>query len=206
MKAAVRQEIKTTLKLLEQAYIDAESRKLFSRVVELSEFQQASVVAAYLSMPSEANTRSALVTSFTQAKRIFIPKVIGKNPADLVMMELPNLDTIESFPLSKWGIPEPTKDMVSNAPDGTYSGLIDLVLVPGVAFDRTGGRIGHGKGYYDCFIDRLCVENSKQGKPAPTLVGIALEEQIVESCPLEEHDKILDYVVTPSETIICNQH
>lgn len=64
----------------------------------------------------------------------------------MVMLPVASAQEIDSFPRSKWGIPEPELD--PEKPDGTYSGKIDVVIVPGVAFDEGCNRLGHGKGYY----------------------------------------------------------
>ena len=79
-------------------------------------------------------------------------------------------------------------------------GIIDLVIVPCVAFDSACGRLGHGKGYYDCFLSRLRASNAALSGPVPALVGLALDEQLVEAIPSEAHDQRLDFVVTPTTT------
>ena len=67
----------------------------------------------------------------------------------MVMVRVNSLLDIENFPKSKWGIPEPTDEYIRDHPDVTGTpGAIDVVLVPGVAFDRNCARLGHGKGYY----------------------------------------------------------
>jgi 5-formyltetrahydrofolate cyclo-ligase len=69
-----------------------------------------------------------------------------------------------------------------------YSGEIDLIIIPAVAFSTVCTRLGHGKGYYDCFIERVTKSRNEQGKAKPFLVGVALDEQIVEDIPVEAHD------------------
>lgn len=63
----------------------------------------------------------------------------------MIMCEMGSLDEVHAMPKNKWGIPEPPAE---GREDGVYCGLIDLVLVPGVAFDSSTNRLGHGKGYY----------------------------------------------------------
>jgi 5-formyltetrahydrofolate cyclo-ligase len=74
--------------------------------------------------------------------------VTGPKPGDLVMLPVGSAQEIDAFPRSKWGIPEPDLPDDVAAVDGTYSGMIDLVVVPGVAFDARCNRLGHGRGYY----------------------------------------------------------
>lgn len=73
---------------------------------------------------------------------------------------------------------------------------IVAMIIPGLAFDTTGRRIGYGKGYYDIYIDNLPNKNTP-------LVGVCFDEQIVEAVPTEENDQLVDYVVTPTRIIKC---
>ncbi|KAJ1942745.1 hypothetical protein FBU59_003110 [Linderina macrospora] len=97
------------------------------------------------------------------------------------MVELRGKEDLESLAKNKWGIPEPAKDRV-----GVDAGVLDFVLVPGVAFDRNGNRCGHGKGYYDRFLET----NPKVFKCA-----VCLDEQVVENVPTDEFDKTPDIVI-----------
>jgi 5-formyltetrahydrofolate cyclo-ligase len=98
-------------------------------------------------MSGEIDTKHIIQKCFEGGKRVFIPKVVGKLPEDMRMFELQSMDQIESFPKNKWGIPEPPKSLI-NLEEEPYLGIIDTVFVPGVAFTRSGARLGHGKGYY----------------------------------------------------------
>lgn len=73
----------------------------------------------------------------------------------------------------------------------SFLGGLDLVIVPGVAFTSNGGRLGHGKGYYDSFLHLLTKEQAHK----PTTVALAFKEQIVEEVPLHEHDVKIDYIL-----------
>eukprot|EP01035_Chromulina_nebulosa_P022062 gene22062-28558_t len=97
---------------------------------------------------------------------------------------------MNSFVKNQWGIPEPSLDYIQSHPDVTESGVIDLVIVPGVGFDKHCARLGHGKGYYDCFLSKL-LQSVKT-------IGVALDEQLVDVVPMDDHDRILDYLFTPS--------
>ncbi|NLM78623.1 MAG: 5-formyltetrahydrofolate cyclo-ligase [Ruminococcaceae bacterium] len=89
------------------------------------------------------------------------------------------------------GIPEPPQESRRTRPPP-----LDLILVPGLAFDRKGNRIGWGKAYYDGLLARL---------PASTLrVGIAYDFQIMEELPADEHDQPLDALMTPSDWFYCS--
>lgn len=74
-----------------------------------------------------------------------------------------------------------------------FLGGLDLVIAPGVAFTKTGGRLGHGKGYYDSFFKKLATIQEKSAFK----VGLALQEQVLDEVPLSDHDVILDMVLYP---------
>jgi len=157
-------------------------------------------VCVYLSMPSgEIDTHTLVREAFRQGKRVFVPRVVGKNPPDMRMVEVSSVDEISSFPMSPWGIPELSLDETLRREDGTYCGDIDLVICPGVAFDQSGRRLGHGKGYYDCFLARLFASLKDRGRPRTTTIGIGLREQLLPlaTIPMDSLDMFLDWVVTP---------
>jgi 5-formyltetrahydrofolate cyclo-ligase len=146
-------------------------------------------------MNNEINTLPIVKNAFDNNKRVFIPKVLGSQSDELVLYELSNYNEIDTFPKSKWGIPEPTLDMINSKPDGINMNIIDMIVVPGVAFDKKCGRVGHGKGYYDCLLERI---NNFNSSPVIT-IGLALNEQLInEEVPKEHHDISLNYVITPS--------
>ena len=148
-KAAIRAQIKDVLNVLSNEEIEDRSSAIFKRIISMNEFLSSSSICLYLSMPTgEVQSYVLLQNSFENKKRVFIPKVMGKNSEDLKIFELHNYAMIDDFPRSKWGIPEPPKDFVQKSVDATYLGLIDCVIMPGVAFDSRCARIGHGKGYY----------------------------------------------------------
>lgn len=157
-------------------------------------------------MPCEIQTYSIVRHALLHGKRVFIPKVIGKQPNDMIMYELISHDMLESFTKNKWGIPEPPLPAISVVTDSdgnvnyndAYLDEIKSIIVPGVAFDNYCGRIGHGKGYYDCFLDKIrkhCIDTNKD---TPLKIGLSLEQQIFDHVEMEKHDQYLDYVITPS--------
>jgi len=194
----IRKDIKTRLKTLTQQYVEEQSGIIANKLESMPSFQSSECFSIYLAMSGEVATKNILETGFATGKRIFIPKITGKNSKDIFKLEVNSMEMIESFPKNNWGIPEPTLEMMEATEDGVHAGVIDLIILPGVAFDRTGGRIGHGRGYYDCLVERITLANQEKGRSPPLLVGLALDEQIVDKVPMEEHDRVLDAIVTPS--------
>ncbi len=116
------------------------------------------------------------------------------------MLHVTSVSDVLGLPRGKWGIPEPGNVYVEGADAGslraTHSSItpsLDLILVPGVAFDTRCWRLGHGKGYYDIFLQSL----RSFSKPAAA-VGLCLDEQMVECVPRTDYDQQLDVLVTPT--------
>ncbi len=87
-----------------------------------------------------------------------------------------------------YGILEPTKQ------NNHVSNNIDLIIVPGIGFDASGNRLGHGKGYYDRLIEK---------NPKAALIALAYDFQIIESIQAKSHDKQVDIIISEKQTIIC---
>ena len=148
-KALIRKHIKEVLQVLPDDDIVQKSSAVLQRLCGMKEYRDSKSICLYLSMPAgEVQSYRILQDAFDNGKRVFIPKVTGKNSPDLKIFELSTYSMIEEFPKSKWGIPEPPKEFSDKAVDATYLSLVDCVILPGVAFDSQCARVGHGKGYY----------------------------------------------------------
>ena len=150
-KTCMRHGIKRVLRSLSREYIERESASCCQRLVSLCAYRESRYVCTYLSMPTELQTKPIVesVFNYTPPKSMCIPKVLGVNSEDMIMVDMPSLDALNSCEKNKWEIPEPPHfDSEGKVVDATLSGMIDLVIVPGVAFDSVGHRLGHGKGYY----------------------------------------------------------
>ena len=140
----------------------------------------------YLGFGSEINTIKYVEDFLNEGKKIIIPYTDMKNK---VMYGI-EVNTLDGLKKNKFGILEPTDtSKIFNKED------IDLVIMPGVAFDRSGNRIGYGGGYYDKF---LCEMSSD----IPT-IALAYNIQILEEVPSEKHDIKVGMVITEKETIKC---
>lgn len=96
-------------------------------------------------MPFELQTQQLIHSALKSGKRVFIPKVLGKESSQMTMVPIESFEEIEAFPKNAWGIPEP---IVESATSDEALISIDLIIVPGVAFSMNFDRLGHGKGYY----------------------------------------------------------
>jgi 5-formyltetrahydrofolate cyclo-ligase len=151
LKKQIRTDIKSVLARYTADRIASESALTSMRALASAQYKRCSALSIFLSMPREVQTSQIIASAIADGKRVFIPKVLGPKPRDMVMVEINSLEEIDSFPKSAWGIPEPV--LGSEFVDGTHLGVIDCVFVPGVAFDRRCGRLGHGRGYYGTLPD-----------------------------------------------------
>jgi 5-formyltetrahydrofolate cyclo-ligase len=150
VKQSIRKAIKRKIGLLSELDILTFSDIIAAKVIASSFFQSAAVVCAYLPMVREVQTEKILCAAFAAQKKVFVPKVIGTNPEDMIMCQIFNMEEILSMPRTQWGIPEPSTDgdNLKIVMDASSLNTVDLVICPGVAFDDQCRRLGHGKGYY----------------------------------------------------------
>ena len=146
----------------------------------------------FLSTRSEIDTQSMLETALKDGKRVFVPKVYGQG---LVFYNV----TSAEGPWEKgaFGIREPAGG--GESPSALPAALEDfpaLIVVPGLAFDKNGNRLGKGGGYYDRFLGELDTEGRHYAA-----LGLCMDFQIAGSVPAGEKDKKMDWVLTQNEII-----
>lgn len=170
-----------------QQWLDA-SDSIQRKVMEIDELAAASRVHCYVSMEHdrEVCTLALLERLAYERKELFMPYI--EEGRMLSALYHPG----HSFIISKKGPPTPDPLVLS------CEERFDAVIVPLVGFDRSGGRIGYGKGWYDRFLDRLAQQGIR-----PVTIGLAFSFQAVASVPCDPWDQKLDYVVTENETLNC---
>ncbi|MEO6021859.1 MAG: 5-formyltetrahydrofolate cyclo-ligase [Burkholderiales bacterium] len=167
----------------------ASSDRIARRVIELPGFRQADVVLAYVSFGSEFDTTDFVRATLAHGKILLLPRVNRqKRRLDLFRVADPAKDLISGT----WNIREPDPERCPSWNDET----VDFVLVPGVAFDAQGNRLGYGGGFYDCLLEDL--------GPFPSLIAAAFASQVVDRVPTEEHDIAVDVVVTEEKNFVRN--
>ena len=138
-------------------------------------FQTARTICLYNSLPDEVDTAMLLAKALLMGKRVLLPKVVGDE------LEL-RIHTPGSLLSGAYGIMEPTGELF---PVESYH-EIDLAIIPGVAFDRLGARLGRGKGYYDRLLSQM---------PNAYKIGICFPFQLLERLPSEPHDVLMNEVI-----------
>lgn len=197
-KKALRKSIGAALSALSPPELVAQSAACLAHLRELPAFTTCRSASIYLPMDGgcEVDTYPILAELLSRGARVAIPRVTGPQPEDMRMLRVASLEQAKSLPRTKWGIPEPDDTIAATMEDATEATDLTLLLVPGMGFDAKCGRLGHGRGYYDCFISR------QRTLPRPrseqlVVVGLCLAPQLVEEVPMGELDQRLDYVVTP---------
>ncbi|XP_037035108.1 5-formyltetrahydrofolate cyclo-ligase isoform X2 [Bradysia coprophila] len=204
-KKLLRAEIKKVLASMTKEDQAKQSASITHQITSMEIFKQSSRVSVYLSTDGEVSTKELLNVMFEEKKEVFVPSYSGKT---MKMVKINDIEDYESLPLTKWNIKQPRAgDSRENA---NLTGGLDLILLPGVAFTKSGGRMGHGMGYYDKYIQGLfdtCPGraapnewrgnlNGKMNEKKTILIGLAFKQQVVENVPIDETDILLDSVIT----------
>ncbi|KAJ5645818.1 5-formyltetrahydrofolate cyclo-ligase [Penicillium lividum] len=192
-KRDLRKRMRETLQLMPTALINQQSGVATSQFLTLPEYQNAKNIAVYLSMPTgELSTGSIVRDALARGKNVYIPYIHTVEKTSVMdMLPLESMTEYESLQPDKWGIPSLQPDQVAGRRNGLTENGLDLIVMPGMAFDREFRRLGHGKGYYDHFLTRY----SMLSKKMPFLVALSLQEQMVEEIPVMAHDWRVDALV-----------
>jgi len=179
-KAALRRLCLRRRQTLSPPAVAAASREIRQRVLALEEYLQARLVHTYVSsIANEVDTCELIQRCLEQDKRVVVP-VVRRGTRVLAHVEIEGLEQLKP---DAWGILSPVSGRELAPADLER---IELVVTPGVAFDRQGHRLGLGGGYYDRFLNNI---------RAPK-VGLIYDCLLVEEIPLEQHDALVDVVVT----------
>lgn len=187
-KSAVRQDMKRRRDGMSLNKVLSLSRDVEDRLFECKSFTACQHVMFFLSFGNEVRTDEMIKRALRDQKQVYVPRLLKK----LKQMEICRITSMDQkFELGSYGIREPFKKnsrVVSPA-------IIDAVIAPGLAFDRSGGRLGFGGGYFDRFF--------KQLRDKALRFGVAYEFQVVELMPLGFWDERVKTIFTENETINC---
>ncbi len=189
-KLALRQRIIAARDNLTPTLRVRSSKHIVDQICSLAIYKTARTVLGYLNFGSEAASEAWIRQALTDGKRVLLPRV-NKASKRLELFEVKDLDS--DVAAGAYGIREP---VVERCERFEALGEIDLILMPGVAFDREGGRLGYGGGYFDKLLAHL--------PHRPVLIAGAFAMQVVAEVPQESTDHKIDWLVTENETIRCN--
>lgn len=162
------------------------------RLLLLPELCAARRVMSYVSFGTEVPTQQLLAALLKQEKTVVVPYCRGEE------LELFHLQEFSELSPGVHGILEPRRNL-QNAKKKINPSDLDVILVPGLAFDRQCFRLGRGAGYYDKFLAQF----SALQKP-PTTIGLSYQCQMVEHVPREAHDQKLQFVITENQIFRAN--
>jgi 5-formyltetrahydrofolate cyclo-ligase len=180
VKKSIREQAHANRKAQENK--DELSQIICRKFAELPEFARAKYILAYLDVRTEVRTRHYLATLLDSGRRIAVPYCVSD------VLELFLLESMDELAIGMFKILEPKAELRELAGKRVDIREIDLIMVPGVAFDRRGARMGHGFGYYDKLLEHA--------RPDAPLVALAFECQIFREIPTQAHDIFMDKIIT----------
>lgn len=176
MKATVRKEILNERKAMSKEDVQNLSSKIQEYLLEWNFYKKSKGIMAYMDFRNEVKTDKIINSSLENRKTLVLPKSI-KETITILPCIVKSADDLE---LGTYGIMEPNDKNIADI------NTIDMVLVPGVAFDKDGYRLGYGAGYYDRFLQEY----------KGIKVGLCFELQRVDDVYRDEHDISMDYLIT----------
>ena len=191
MKQAIRQRIIADRAALAQATRVRLSDEISARILHLPQYQAARCVLGYMNFGAEFDSAPWVAQALTGGKTVLLPKV-NRATHELDVYHVHDLHT--QLAPGAYGIREPLPQHCRVA----QLDEVDFVLLPGVAFTRSGARLGYGGGYYDKLIARLDARSE-----IPLLVAAAFALQVVADIPQNATDRKVHWLVTEHETIAC---
>ena len=159
--------------------------KIIKKLINSEEYNKARGIFTYIGFGSEIDTKIIIEDALKLGKEVYVPKIFNKE------MILIRIDSLENLVKSSYGILEP----IGEENDFDINKL-DLIVMPGVAFDEEFNRLGYGAGYYDKFLDKNNLKCSK--------IALAYELQVLDNLEVEEHDKKVDQIITEKRRIVNN--
>lgn len=185
-KRIIRKEMIKLRDLLGQAEIDRRSKLIQKYILSLESYQLASLIMSYVSFRSEVDTKNLIQTALHDKGRVVVP-LCQPEGYELLPCEIESFEELIS---GTWGILEPSKpckNIVKHCE-------IDIVIIPGLSFDRNFNRLGYGAGYYDRFLPQL--------RRSAVKIGIAYDFQLTDSLPVGSHDITMDCIITESGILL----
>jgi 5-formyltetrahydrofolate cyclo-ligase len=180
----VKKEIRKQLLAARDSILPAQrttkSREIEERLFSLLEFKSARVVMFFASFRSEVETGPMIRRTLVDGKRVVLPRVKNKG---LALFEIKDID--KDVSPGAWGIPEPRESVPARIED------VDLIIVPGAAFDEHGNRLGYGAGFYDRLLPAF----------RRMTIALAFEAQILPQVPVSSHDIPVKKIVTEKRII-----
>lgn len=176
MKKEIRKTILAKRKALSTEVLETNSKVISEKVMAHPKYQAADTVFAYIDAKGEVQTKALIEDAWNKGKTVVVPKVHGD------IMKFYKIASYDDLEAGDFGIQEPKAEC-----DEVTVSEKSIVIMPGVAFDRKGNRIGYGKGYYDKYFSQY---------PEVYKIAIAFSMQTVDEIPADEFDIKANCVIT----------
>ena len=187
-KEKLRKEILTKRKNIDIVEKEKMDKKILDEFYENKYYREAKNIFIYISYDSEINTKGIINEALKDNKKIYVPRTEFKTR----FMDAVEITSLDNLIESEYGILEPSIEEPHIEPNE-----LDLIVVPGVAFDRNGGRMGYGAGFYDRYFKRISKDRIKK----IAKLALAYDFQILEKVPMNEQDVPVNYIITEREFI-----
>lgn len=185
-RQVIRNQMRAMRRRLEPKFVSTVSAAVQQEALNLDEWQKAENICCYLAMPVEIQTDAIIARSRAVGKQLFVPAYM-----QTMRKYAPAFfDPDDEVALGRFNILEPVN------PKWIKAHKIDLVFVPGLAFDRHGGRLGHGGGYYDQLLSQTPLRCACK-------VGLAFDFQLCRNLPLRKGDIQMNIIITESTVLRC---
>jgi len=182
-KQALREKTLRRLRRQPESSRNKKSQAIGRRLFRTRQYRRARRLLCYAAIGGEVQTRGILERALSDGKKVFVPVVTDKSRRHMVVAQVKDLEK-DLAHQGHYGIAHPLKLSSREISPGT----LDLVILPGVAFDGQGNRLGRGGGYFDRFLERVPARIPR--------VGLAFRFQVVAKLPSEAHDQPVDRVIT----------
>lgn len=189
LKNKLREALKAKRNSLSDDEMVRMSKVIKDQILGLDIYKSSSNILSFISFPKEVDTKELIKSALDCQKNIYAPRVGNKN------MDFYKINNLEDLITSKFGVSEPIPN-----PNNLFLLNEDrlkeknIMIIPGLAFDSMGNRLGYGKGYYDEYLSRDYAKNFIK-------IAVAYDFQIIDEVPTDEYDIPVDFIVTPSTII-----
>ena len=187
-KKTLRKELLTKRKNIDVIEKEEMDKKILNKFYESKYYRESKNIFIYISYDSEINTKEIINKSLIDNKKIYVPRTEFKTR----LMDAVEITSLDDLIESEYGILEPSIDEPHIEPNE-----LDLIVVPGVGFDRNGGRMGYGAGFYDRYFKKISKDKMKK----IVKLALAYDFQILEDVPMNEQDVPVNYIITEKEFI-----
>ena len=187
-KKMLRKEILTKRNNIDIVEKEKMDRKIRDKFYKSKYYMESKKIFMYVSYDSEINTKEIINKALMDNKKVYVPRTEFKTR----LMDAVEITSLENLIESKYGILEPSTEEPYINPNE-----LDLIVVPGVAFDRNGGRVGYGAGFYDRYFKKISKDRIKKIKK----LALAYSFQVLDNVPMDEQDVPVSCIITEKEFI-----